>query len=203
MFKILPRTRGAPGAMVGQTRLPYVSLTSPDRSQASRRAILGPFWALLGPLGAILESRHIGKVNIYMIQRCFNGFGVNLGAIFRPSWGHLGTFWGHRGAILGHPGASWGRLGPSWAILVPSWGHLGLILGHLGATLGPHGSLWNFLEPSRGHLRHVLAPFWGHLGVRVHCKSKNMTCSRYSTIPSPAECAKRLSPPPPKGSRAC
>ena len=72
----------------------------------------------------------------------------HLGAILRPSWGHLGPSWGHLGAILGHLGAI---LGPLGAILVP----LEAILEPLGAILGPS---WGHLGPSGGHL----GASWGH-----------------------------------------
>ena len=48
-----------------------------------------------------------------------------LGAMWKPSWGHLGPSWGHLGAILRHFEAMSGNPG---AIL----GHIEAILGHLG-----------------------------------------------------------------------
>ena len=94
----------------------------------------------------------------------FFGFDVgrpwktDLGAIWRPSWGHLGPILGASGANLGAFGAN---LGPSWANL----GNLGAILGHLGAILVPS---WAFLGPPGailGHLGAVLGPSWSHLGA--------------------------------------
>ena len=123
---------------------------------------IGPIWAPRGP-------QH-GPKSAFQIDRGspFFGFDVgrpwqtDLGAIWDPSWGHLGPILGAPGANLGALGAN---LGPSWVNLGPSWanlGNLGAILGHLGAILGPS---WCRLGPSWGHLAPLLAilgPLWGH-----------------------------------------
>ena len=96
----------------------------------------------------------------------------------KPSWPVLG----HLGAILNHLGAI---LGPFWANLGPSWGHLGAAWGHLRATLGPLGAIlglsWGLSGPlgaimglSWGNPGTILAPFWGHLGFRMHSSKKTI-----------------------------
>ena len=70
--------------------------------------ILGPSWAILGPLGAnlapswaILGLRWPSTAKILIFPREFNDFWAHpdpilgpLGAILGPSWGHLGPSWG-------------------------------------------------------------------------------------------------------------
>ena len=94
-------------------------------SWAHLGAILGPSWAILGPLGAILGPS-------WTILGC-------LGA----SWDHLGSSWGHLGAILG---PSWGHLssGPQGPLQSQNT-KLAAIRGECRATavfgknsIGPH-----------------------------------------------------------------
>ena len=178
-LKIVPRARGAPGAMVGQTCLPFLGSIGVKPQEEPFWVQLGPSWGLLGPslgflgpLGAILESKCTGKAKILIFPTVFDGFGVHLGAILGPSWGLLGPSWGHLGAILGPLGASWGLLGPSWL--------------HLGAILGPLGASWGLLGPSWSHLGAILgllgAP-WGHLGAIM---GPSWGCLLY-TSPSPRD----------------
>ena len=65
-----------------------------------------------------------------------------------------------------------------------SWGHLGPSRGHLGATLEPIGVI---LGPSWGQLGSILGPSW----VQGALQQGNYELPLCSTIPSPAECAKR------------
>ena len=60
-------------------------------------------------------------------QTILDRFGASLGALWGPSWGHVGLSWGHLG---------------------PCWGQLGAILGHLGAILGHLGAILAILGPS-------------------------------------------------------
>ena len=77
-----------------------------------------------------------------------DGFGANLGAIIKRSWGVLerswcilkrswnvfGMSWGGLKAILGRLGASRGVLGTSWAVYKRSWGVLGPSTSGLGVS---------------------------------------------------------------------
>ena len=103
-LKIIPRARGAPGAMVFQRCLPFLpSIGVRDADLHGHVQVffrvfhLGPSWGHLGPSWAIWGPSW---------------------AILGPSWGHLGPSW----AILGHLMAI---LRPSWGISEPSWGDLG------------------------------------------------------------------------------
>ena len=108
----------------------------------------------------------------------------HLGAIFGPSWGHLGaledilgTYGSHLGATLGHHWQSWERRGDSaklarrlhertifdypgghlGAIWKPSWGHL----GPFWTSLKPSWAILGFIQG----LSCILEPSWSHLGA--------------------------------------
>ena len=82
---------------------------------------MGPFWAILEPLGAIL--------------------GLLWGLLGR-SLVHFAAVWGRLGAIWVRFGSSWGLSGPLGAKGGPLWAPW----GHLGATLGAIlGPFWGHL----------------------------------------------------------
>ena len=66
---------------------------------------------------------------------------MQVGVIFRRSWGYLGRTWGHLGLIFDALGVS---LGSSWAFRGAPWALLGpslAIFGHLGGMLSSSEAL--------------------------------------------------------------
>jgi hypothetical protein len=89
--------------------------------------------------------------NIRVILAC-------LGAVFGPSWGHLGAILGHLEAMLG---PCWGHVG---VILGSSWGHLGAIVVCIGAIL------------SCANLEGILGAFGGYIGPCSAKVERRMGC---------------------------
>ena len=120
--------------------------------------------------------------------------------VLGPSWGHLGPSWGPLGTNLG---PSWALLGPSWALLGPSWAILGPSGPLLGPLLADIGQLYVEQSIYRSWIASSidLSTYWA-LDEAIHRPN-----GRYPEplLPGPAECAKRVNPPPPAlaGSEAC
>ena len=99
--------------------------------------MLGPSWAVLGPLGVL---RHLGS-------SC-----AVFGAV-------LGLFWG----VLG---ASWGHLGPSCRPLGGVLGRLGGVLGPPGGQDPTKARATCFWRPLGAVLASFLGSFWIVFGVK-------------------------------------
>ena len=106
---------------------------------------IGPTWAPRGPQKRPKSAFDIDRGSPFFGFDVGRPWKTDLGAIWGPSWGHLGPILGASGANLGAFGAN---LGPSWANLGASWARLVVNF----APLGRADHLGGYLRPCAEHL---------------------------------------------------
>ena len=129
----------------------FASFSSSEGLKALLGSNMGPTWGPWGTQNRPKWTFQIDPGSLFFGFDVGRPWKIDLGAIWKPSWGYLGP-------ILGASGAN---LGPSWAILGSSWSHLGAMVGHLGAILGPschRRAIWGHLGVILGQLGAILGP---------------------------------------------
>ena len=93
------------------------------------------------------------------------GCGGNIGTLWGPAWGALGTpweAWDLCGVLCGHPGTCTGCYGvnmePVWGALVAPWGLHGVLWEHPVACMGALGAPWGLHGGPCGHHDAVIGP---------------------------------------------